>query len=71
MEGNGQHSKLISEIPSVDIVVSMGCDVGCPYIGRDFDDNWGLSDPTGKNDEEFIKVIREIEEKLSRLKNRI
>lgn len=71
MEGNGQHSKLISEIPSVDIVVSMGCDVGCPYIGRDFDDNWRLSDPTGKNDEEFIKVIREIEEKLSRLKNRI
>lgn len=71
MEGNGQHSKLISEIPSVDIVVSMGCDVGCPYIGRGFDDNWGLSDPTGKNDEEFIKVIREIEEKLSRLKNRI
>ncbi|MDT2797739.1 arsenate reductase ArsC [Enterococcus cecorum] len=71
MEGNGQYSKLISEIPSVDIVVSMGCDVGCPYIGRDFDDNWGLSDPTGKNDEEFIKVIREIEEKLSRLKNRI
>lgn len=71
MEGNGQYSKLISEIPSVDIVVSMGCDVGCPYIGRDFDDNWELSDPTGKNDEEFIKVIREIEEKLSRLKNRI
>ena len=71
MEGNGQYSKLISEIPSVDIVVSMGCDVGCPYIGGDFDDNWGLSDPTGKNDEEFIKVIREIEEKLSRLKNRI
>ena len=30
----------------------MGCNVGCPFIGRPFDDNWGLEDPTGKSDEE-------------------
>ena len=35
----------------------MGCNVGCPYIGRAFDDNWGLEDPTGKSDEEFKVVI--------------
>lgn len=50
-----QYSKLISEIPTPDIAISMGCDVGCPYIGKSFDDNWGLADPTGKSDEEFIQ----------------
>lgn len=47
MEKN-QYSKLISEIPKPDIAISMGCNVGCPFIGRSFDDNWGLDDPTGK-----------------------
>ena len=32
-----QHPKLISEIPVPDIAVSMGCNVGCPFIGRAFD----------------------------------
>ena len=63
-----QHSKLISDIPSVDVAISMGCNVTCPYIGKDFDDNWQLDDPTGKSDEEFIKVINIIEEKVRSLK---
>lgn len=63
-----QRSKLIAEIPCPDIAVSMGCDVGCPYIGRGFDDNWLLSDPTGKEDEAFIEVIKKIEEKIITLK---
>ena len=69
METNGQYSKLITDIPDVDIAISMGCNVGCPFIGRPFDDNWGLDDPTGKDDVDFIKVIREIEEKIIKLKN--
>mgnify|MGYP000287913444 CR=1 FL=1 len=44
METNGQYSKLITDIPDVDIAISMGCNVGCPFIGRTFDDNWGLDD---------------------------
>ena len=56
-----QHPKLINDIPDVDIAISMGCNVGCPYIGKEFDDNWMLDDPSGKNDEEFIKVIKQIE----------
>ena len=47
----------------------MGCNVGCPFIGRPLDDNWGLDDPTGKDDMDFIKVIREIEERIIKLKN--
>lgn len=69
METNCQYSKLITDIPDVDIAISMGCNVGCPFIGRHFDDNWGLDDPTGKDDVDFIKVIREIEERIIKLKN--
>lgn len=70
MEKN-QYSKLISEIPKPDIAISMGCNVGCPFIGRSFDDNWGLDDPTGKSDEEFEIVIKEIERKIIELKESI
>lgn len=66
-----QHSKLISDIPEPDIAISMGCNVGCPFIGRPFDDNWGLEDPTGKNDKEFKKVIDEIQKQIMKLKDRM
>ena len=66
-----QHPKLINNIPDVDIAISMGCNVGCPYIGKEFDDNWMLDDPSGKNDEEFIKVIKQIEIKIKELKERL
>ena len=62
-----QYSKTIDKIPTPDIAISMGCDVGCPFIGRAFDDNWGLPDPTGQRDEVFIDVIRQIESNIMRL----
>lgn len=55
-----QYSKLISAIPKPDIAISMGCNVSCPFIGRPFDENWGLDDPTGKSDDEFKAVIEQI-----------
>ena len=67
MEANSQHSKLITDIPDVDIAISMGCNVGCPFIGRAFDDNWGLDDPTGKSDDDFKAVIQRIEENIMEL----
>jgi len=63
-----QYSKTIDKIPTPDMVISMGCDVGCPYIGRAFDDNWNLPDPTGKSDAEFIHVIKQIESNLKQIK---
>lgn len=62
-----QYSKTIDRIPTPDLAFSMGCDVGCPFIGRAFDDDWGLPDPTGKSDAEFIAVIRAIESKILQL----
>ena len=62
-----QYSKLISDIPTPDIAISMGWDVACPYIGRAFDDNWGLPDPTGESDSMCETVIKEIEKRISEL----
>ena len=66
MEQN-QYSKLVQDIPQVDIAISMGCNITCPYVGKSFDDNWNLDDPTGKSDDEFIKIIKEIEKKIKKL----
>lgn len=62
-----QYSKTVNEIPVPDLAISMGCDVGCPYIGRGFDDDWGLADPTGKNDKYFVQVIEEIARRIKNL----
>lgn len=66
-----QYSKTFNQIPEPDIAISMGCDVGCPYIGREFDENWNLDDPTGKSDEAFITVIREIGKRVLQLKQQL
>ena len=71
MEADGQHSKLITEIPKVDIAISLGCNVGCPFIGKSFDDNWGLEDPTGKSDEDFKTVMKAIEKRVLELKGKL
>lgn len=62
-----QYSKTFDKIPSSDIAISTGCDVGCPFICRAFDDNWGLTDPTGQTDEAFIEVIQQIEKHVKSL----
>lgn len=66
-----QRPKLLSEIPSIDIVVTMGCNVKCPFLPCKHREDWGLNDPTGKSDEIFEDVIRNIEEKVLDLKNRV
>ena len=62
-----QYSKTVDDIPNPDIIITMGCDVGCPYIGREPDADWGLPDPTGKSDSAFIDVIEQIADKIEAL----
>lgn len=64
---NTQYSKHIDELPPVDAVITMGCNVDCPYLPCQYRADWGLEDPTGKSDDEFLKVIKEIENKLLQL----
>lgn len=57
-----QYSKLFEEIPEADIVVSMGCNVVCPYIPGKQNLNWGLEDPTGQSDEKFLEIMKKLKE---------
>lgn len=65
-----QYPKLLSEIPEVDIVITMGCNVQCPFLQCKERENWNLEDPTGKIDEEFMRIIMIIEDKIKELIHR-
>lgn len=63
-----QKSKLLQDIPyKVDILITMGCNVACPVVFAKEKYDWGLEDPTGKTDEEFLKVINTIEANIKKL----
>lgn len=66
-----QYSKLVQDIPQPDIAISMGCEVGCPFIGKSYDDNWRLPDPTGESDQVFKSVISKIEQKILALRDEL
>lgn len=66
-----QYSKLLSEIPEVDIVIKMGCDIACPILPGRHEEDWGLDDPSGKNDVEFKKIIAQIEANILTLSEKI
>lgn len=71
MEAEGQHSKLLSDLPPVDVVVTMGCNVQCPFLPCKWREDWGLDDPTGQPDQVFLETIRNIEEKVLALKEKL
>ena len=66
-----QRPKMLSEIPPVSIVITMGCGVKCPFLPCKYREDWGLDDPTGKSDGEFIKIIDTIKQNILELKSRI
>ena len=66
-----QYSKLLSELPGIDVVGTMGCNVQCPMLPCTHREDWGLDDPTGQPDEVFLETIRQIEAKILDLKARL
>lgn len=66
-----QYSKLLSELPEIDIVIKMGCNVLCPFLPSQHEEDWGLEDPTGQPDEVFQGIIDQIESKIKDLALRI
>ena len=66
-----QYSKLLSDIPEVDVVITMGCNVQCPFLPCSYREDWGLDDPSGKEDAAFLIIMERIEEKIMDLKRRI
>ena len=65
-----QSSMLLQDIPPVDIVITMGCNVGCPYLPCQYREDWGLEDPTGQSDAVFKDIIQQIETKVLALRKR-
>lgn len=66
-----QTSKLLNEIPEVDILIKMGCNVVCPFLPNQHEEDWGLDDPSGKSDEAFKEIIDKIEENVKKLAEKI
>ena len=66
-----QYSKLLEALPEIDIVITMGCNVQCPFLPCRHREDWGLEDPSGKEDEAFLVTMERIREKLLDLKGRI
>ncbi len=62
-----QFNKTIFDIPKPDIVIFMGCNVSCPSLSSQYNENWGLDDPSGKSDDEFKQIIAKIESNIKDL----
>lgn len=69
---NQHQPKLISEIPEeLDILITMGCNVNCPYVPNKHREDWGLEDPSGESIEEYRKTRDIIKTKVKELELRV
>lgn len=66
-----QSSKTLEAIPPVDIVVTMGCNVECPWLPSKHREDWGLDDPSGQSDSVFEETVDQIATKMEDLVQRI
>ena len=66
-----QYSKLIDDLPPIDISITMGCDVICPIVENQYTEDWNLDDPTERDDEFFREIISKIEKNVKDLSIRI
>ncbi len=59
-----QYPKVIDSIMPIDILITMGCNVSCPSVPCNYREDWGLDDPSGKDDMAFSEIIEKIYEKV-------
>ena len=66
------YPKLLEEIPSeLDVLITMGCGVECPYIPCKFREDWGLDDPAGHSMDVFRETREIIDGKVKKLIKKI
>ena len=69
---DNQYPKLLKDIPEeVDVLITMGCGVVCPFLPSKHEEDWGITDPSGGTIEDFINARDLIEEKVKDLIYRI
>ena len=60
LDMSNHHPKLLSDIPEeLDFLITMGCNVYCPFVPNRHSEDWGLDDPSGGPIEDF-RVTRDI-----------
>ena len=66
-----QYSKTLDALPEVDVVVTMGCNVQCPSLPCRRREDWGLDDPTGKEDSAYLAVMETIRQRVLDLRREL
>ncbi|SHH36548.1 arsenate reductase ArsC [Tepidibacter thalassicus] len=62
------YPKLLTDIPKeIDILITMGCNVVCPFVPCKYLEDWGLEDPSGGPIEDFRNTRDIIKEKVEDL----
>ncbi len=65
---SGQYPKLLSQIPQeLDILITMGCNVVCPFVPNNHSEDWGIDDPSGGPIEDFRETRDRIKTKVEDL----
>ncbi len=69
---SNQYPKLLSDIPAeLDLLITMGCNVSCPFVPTRFSEDWGLEDPSGGPIEGFRKTRDLVKAKCEELIKRV
>ena len=72
IDTSDQYPKLLKDIPAeLDILITMGCGVECPYVPAKHREDWGLDDPSGGPIADFRVTRDAIKQKVEELKARI
>lgn len=66
------YPKLLTDIPAeLDILITMGCNVACPFVPSNHSEDWGLEDPSGGTIDDFRHTRELIKEKVFDLIKRV
>lgn len=66
------YPKLLTDIPGeLDILITMGCNVACPFVPSNHSEDWGLEDPSGGTIDDFRYTRELIRDKVFDLIKRV
>lgn len=69
---SGFKPKLLSDIPAkLDFLITMGCNVECPFVPCKHREDWGLEDPSGGSLDDFRATRDMIKAKVEELIERV
>lgn len=69
---SSHHPKLLTDIPEeLDLLITMGCNVVCPFVPNQHAEDWGLEDPSGGPIDGFRVTRDMIKEKVLVLIERV